>query len=103
MNVSSTATSTAVPLFTSSSSKTIAYEPFAVSISPTSVIVVPTGPLFGVIVVIVVGLAGIPGRNEAPTAATSSSVARAKLSFSLSKRFPSFSTFFSTCFLSLKT
>ncbi len=79
---------TAVPLFTSSSSKKILYDPSAVSISPATLTVVPTGPLLGVIVAIVVGFAVACGRNDAMIVVMSSSVVKAMVILLLSKHFP---------------
>jgi len=102
MNVSLTAVPIAVPVFTSSSSKKILYDPFVALISPVTLTVVPTGPLFGVMVVIVVGVAVACGRSDAMIVVVSSSIVKVAVILLLSKRFPHSQTFFGACFLSLR-
>jgi len=108
VNVSLTAISTAVPFFTLFPSHKIWYEPFVVSIVPLTFTVVPTGPVFGVIVVIV-GVAVTGGtRSDVMNVVMSNNAMKPTvilplLDRFLSKHFPRSQTIFGVCFLSLQT
>ncbi len=98
--MSLTAVPTATPFFTSFPSKKIAYDPFTVSISPTTRTMSPTCPLSGSIEVIV-GVAVALGKSAAVKAITNNIAMKVAVTLPLfdkcsGTRFPSFFRLFDT-------